>query len=215
MIRRFALLTVLAALTLPAVAAARPKAKAPVKPAPAAAPQAPADMAMGDPKAKVTIIEYGSVACPFCARFNETVLPDIKAKYVDTGKVRYVYRPMLTGVQSIAASGELMAECAGKDRYFSVVNAVMRGQHEFYAMGENDMLARPVLLRIAASYGMDEKAFTACTTNKTAYSALITRYNGYLADGFRSTPSFVINGKPFEYKGGGLAEFDAAIAAAQ
>ncbi len=217
---RRALLLAAFALLLPAAALAHhPKAKAPAKPKAAATapvvPAPPADMALGDPKARVTIIEYGSVACPFCAQFNETVLPDLKTKYIDTGKVHYIYRPMLTGVQSIAASGELMAECVGKDKYFSVVDAVMRGQHEFYAMGENDMLARPVLLRIAASFGMDEKAFVACTTDKTAYSALITRYNGYLNSGIHSTPYFYINGQPFAYKGTGLAEFDAAIAAAQ
>ena len=174
----------------------------------------PADMTMGNPKAKVTIIEYGSVGCPICGRFNDAVMPDLKAKYIDTGKVYYVYRPMLTGVQTVAASGELMAECAGKDKYFSVIDAVMRGQHEFYAMGENDMLARPVLLRIAASFGMDENAYVACTTNKTAFNALMTRYNGYLDSGVDFTPYFFVNGKPFNYKGGGIAEFDAAVAAA-
>ncbi len=192
-----------------AVVAGQPLAAAP---APVAAP---ADMSMGNPKARVTVVEYGSVACPFCAHFNETVLPDLKAKYIDTGKINYVYRPMLTGVQTIAASGELLAECAGKDKYFTVIDAIMRGQHEFYAMGENDMLSRPVLLRIAASVGIDEKGYVACTTNATAFSALKDRYHKYLAAGFTSTPGFEINGKPYDYKGGGIAEFDAAIAAAQ
>ncbi len=190
-------------------------AAAPALSAPPPAASQPADMAMGSATAKVTIVEYGSVACPYCARFNETVMPQIKAKYIDTGKVRWVYRPMLTGVQTIAASGELMAECVGKDKYFAVIDAVMRGQHEFYAMGENDMMARPVLLRIAASFGMDEKAYVACTTNRTTFQALKDRYNSYLDAGFTSTPNFTINGKPYEYKGGGIAEFDAAIAAAQ
>lgn len=207
--KRFGLALVLALAALSAGAATPPKPAAP------ATAKAVDGMAMGDPKAKVEVIEYGSVACPFCAHFNETVMPDLKSKYIDTGKVRYVYRPMLTGVQTIAMSGELMAQCAGKDRYFGIIDAVMRGQHEFYAMGENDMLARPVLLRIAASAGMDEKAYIACTTNPTAYAALKARYNGYLNQGIRSTPYFVINGKPYDYKGGGIAELDAAIAAAQ
>ncbi|MEI9905795.1 MAG: thioredoxin domain-containing protein [Asticcacaulis sp.] len=176
---------------------------------------APSDMSMGNPKARVTVVEYGSVACPFCAHFNETVLPDLKAKYIDTGKINYVYRPMLTGVQTIAASGELLAECAGKDKYFTVIDAIMRGQHEFYAMGENDMLSRPVLLRIANSVGIDEKGYVACTTDAAAFGALKDRYHAYLAAGFTSTPSFEINGKRFDYKGDGIAEFDAAIAAAQ
>ena len=199
------------ALTMTALPMTATAATPAAKPDPMAIPVA-SDMAMGSPTAKVTIIEYGSVACPFCAHFNETVLPELKAKYIDTGKVRYIYRPMLTGVMSIAMAGELMAECAGKDKYFSVVDAVMRGQHQFYAMGENDMLARPVLLHIASTVGMDQAAFTACTTNPAAYKALMARYNGYLDAGVTSTPTLYLNGQPFEYKGNGISEFDAAIA---
>ena len=68
--------------------------------APAAPPEAKASVAteeaMGDPKAKVTVIEYGSAACPHCARVNNEVLPQIKKTYIDTGKVRYVFREILT-----------------------------------------------------------------------------------------------------------------------
>ncbi len=181
----------------------------------AADPVSASDMILGNPKAKVTVIEYGSVACPYCAQFNETVMQDIKAKYIATGKIAYVYRPMLTGVQTIAASGERIAECAGRNRYFSVIDAIMRGQHEYYAMGENDMLARPVLLRIARSVGIDEAAFGKCVTDPAAVKTLNTSYNRYLAAGITSTPSFFINGKPFDYKGGGIDEFDKAIADAQ
>src|SRR5438105_4018250 len=85
----------------------------------------PADRTLGDAKAPVTVIEYGSVACPICGRFNDNVMPMLKAKYIATGKVRYIFRPMLTGVATIAVSGERLAECAGKDKYFSVVDAVM------------------------------------------------------------------------------------------
>ena len=212
----------LALLVAPAALVAAPKpakpVSAPAKPAPpkpAPAPAATDGMTMGSPTAKVTIVEYGSVACPFCAQFNETIMPQLKAKYIDTGKVRYIYRPMLTGVKTIAASGELMAECVGPDKYFQVVDAVMRAQHEYYAMGETDMLARPVLLRIAAQFGMDEKAYVACTSNATAYKALSDRYNAYLDSGHTYTPYFTVNDKPFEYKGKGLSEFDDAIAKAQ
>jgi len=157
--------------------------------------EAAGDHAMGNPKAPVTVIEYGSVACPACGKFNETVMPELKAKYIDTGKVRYVYRPMLTGVQTIAMSGERLAECAGKDRYFAVVDAVMRGQKEYYAFGESDVFARPVLLRIAKSFGFDEAAFDKCVMDPAALKAVNDHYTQYLDSGVRSTPTLFVNGK--------------------
>jgi len=161
----------------------------------ASAQETAGDHAMGNPKAPVTVIEYGSVACPVCGRFNETVMPELKAKYIGTGKVRYIYRPMLTGVQTIAFSGERLAECAGNDRYFAVVDAIMRGQKEFYAYGENDVFARPVLLRIAKSFGFDEAAFDKCVLDPAALNAINAASDKYVDSGIGSTPTIVVNGK--------------------
>ena len=163
--------------------------------APLSAQEVAGDHAMGNPKAPVTVIEYGSVACPVCGNFNETVMPELKAKYISTGKVRYIYRPMLTGVQTIAMSGERLAECAGNDRYFAVVDAIMHGQKEFYAFGESDVFARPVLLRIAKSFGFDEAAFDKCAMDPAALKAVNARSNQYLDSGVHSTPTLVVNGK--------------------
>ena len=170
------------------------------------------DHALGNPKAPVTIIEYASVACPYCANFNATVMPELKAKYIDTGKVRYVYRPMLTGVQTIAVAGERLAECAGNDRYFAVVDAMMRGQKEFYAYGESDVFARPVLLRIAKSFGFDEATFDKCVADPNGLSALNARNDKYLESGVHSTPTIVVNGK--ELVDPSLKTLSAAIDAA-
>ena len=84
---------------------------------------------MGNPNAKVTVIEYASVSCPVCGRWFKEVYPAFKAKYVDTGKVRtIVFREMLVGGDenevSIATSGFLLARCAGKDKYFAVTDAI-------------------------------------------------------------------------------------------
>jgi len=162
---------------------------------PLSAQEVAGDHALGNPKAPVTVIEYGSVACPVCGNFNATVMPELKAKYIDTGKVRYVFRPMLTGVDTIAVSGERLAECAGNDRYFAVVDAVMRGQKDFYAYGESDVFARPVLLRIAKSFGFDEAAFDKCVMNPAALNAINANNTKYLDSGIHSTPTLVVNGK--------------------
>src|SRR5689334_20515922 len=83
----------------------------------------PDDMQMGNPAAKVTVVEYASVGCPICGRWDKEVWPQFKAKYVDTGKVNYVFREMLVGggaELAIGGNGFLLARCAGKDKYFTV-----------------------------------------------------------------------------------------------
>jgi protein-disulfide isomerase len=195
-------LAVALGMVLPAMVAA----------APAASPFAvvPTDHILGNANAKVTVIEYGSVACPACAHFNETAFPQFKAKYIDTGKVRYVFRPMLTGVATVAMAGTRLAECAGNDKYFSVVDAVMRGQHEFYLTGENDVFAHAVLVRIAKSYNLDEAAFNTCVTNADGLRRINQGYADALAAGVRSTPTFIVNGKRID----GMEELEGAVTAA-
>jgi len=182
---------------------------------PTVSPVTAADHVLGSPKAKITIIEYGSVACPICGRFSATVMPELKAKYIDTGKVKYIFRPMLTGVPTIAVAGTRLAECAGKDRYFDVVDRVMKGQAEFYAWGENDMLARPVLLRIANEFGFNEDAYNKCVLDAAGIKAINLANDAAMKAGVNSTPTFYINGKRFDYKWTGIAEFDKAIAEAK
>ena len=200
-------------------ATAHTVAKPPVAPSKAAAPLAlqvlPGDRMLGDPKAKVTIIEYGSVACPICARFNASVMPDLKAKYITTGKVRYIFRPMLTGVPTVAMAGTRLAECVARDRYFDVVDSVMKAQAEYYAWGENNMLAGPVLVRIAASYGLDEATYNKCVVDPVGNKTLNDANKSYILGGVTGTPTFFINGKRMDYPVHGMTDFDAAIAAAQ
>src|SRR5580692_10284004 len=99
------------------------------RPAIAAPPtQQPDDMAMGNPKAKIEVIEYASLACPHCGHFNETIFPALKSKYIDTGKVHYVLKEMLTEPVTVAVAGFLIARCAGPEKYFTVVDQVFRSQ---------------------------------------------------------------------------------------
>src|ERR1700761_6445601 len=86
----------------------------------------PDDMSLGNPKAKVQVIEYASMACPHCGHFNETIFAPFKAKWVDTGKVRYTLREMLTEPVNVAAAGFMIARCAGPQKYFTVVDQVFR-----------------------------------------------------------------------------------------
>ena len=173
------------------------------------------EMSLGDPKAKVTVIEYASVACPVCANFNQTVFPDFKKKYIDTGKVHYVAREALTGNPSLAVAGFLLARCAGKDNYFKVTDAVYRAQDQIYEPGTENIrpaAGHDVLLHIAQSVGMSEDQFTKCINDEKGIQALQERVDRlskeYKVD---STPTFVVNGKPLNPGAVTMADLDAAI----
>ena len=154
----------------------------------------PDDMTLGDPKAPVTVIEYASLSCPHCADWNDTVFPDFKAKYIDTGKVHYAAREALTSDPAIAAAGFLTARCAGKSKYFEVTEAVYRAQQQMVTGQPHD-----ILLNIARSVGLTDKQFEACISDEAAQKALNTRWEHYMRDDHvNSTPTFIINGKRYE-----------------
>jgi protein-disulfide isomerase len=180
------------------------------KPAP---PPVGDDASMGDPKASVKVVEYASVACPVCGRWYREVFADFKKKYIDAGKVYYTFREMLVGdgaEQSMAAAGFLLARCAGRDKYFNVVDAVFKNQDDIY----KDPHAG--LLKVALANGLDEKRFDACVNDAAALQALNNRVQSYVTVAqVNATPTFVINGAGMEPGYHSLAELDAAIAAAK
>ena len=170
------------------------------------------DMSLGNPKAKVTVIEYASASCPHCAHFNNEVFPAFKAKYIDTGKVHYVFREFLTAPAEVAAASFLIARCAGRDKYFSVLDTIFRGQEQMYKSGD----IRGALLRAAEGAGMSEAQFDACLKDQAAADALGARIKRYEQAGISMTPTFVINGKTFDpNKTPTLDNLGAAIAAAR
>jgi protein-disulfide isomerase len=179
---------------------------------PAAGGALPDEMSLGSPTAKVTMIEYASVACPHCARWNNEVFPAFKAKYIDTGRVRYVAREALTGDPAVAAAGFLTARCAGKDKYFQVVDAIYRAQAQMETSGQ----PHAVLLNIARSAGLTDAQFEACIRDEGQLKALEARWDGYMTkDKINGTPTFVINGKVYDTGEMSLAQLDAAVAQAQ
>ena len=150
------------------------------------------DMSMGNPQAKVKVVEYASASCPHCARFNNDVFPGFKAKYVDTGKVYYTFKEYLTPPENVAAAGFLVARCAGKDKYFTVLDAIYRSQQEMFQTGD----FRGVLLRIAQSSGLTEQQFNACLNDEAAMKALNDRVTRAVQeDKITGTPTFFFNGK--------------------
>ena len=169
------------------------------------------DVWLGSPDAKVKIVEYASLTCSHCGKFNNEVFPEFKKKYIDTGKVHYTFKEFLTPPNEVAAAGFLTARCAGKDKYFNVTDAIFHAQQEMFTTGD----MRGVLLRIAQSAGLTEEQFNACITDEAALKALNERVEKAIkVDKINSTPTFVINGKKVKEGEVSLAELDAAVAEA-
>ncbi len=170
------------------------------------------DMTLGNPDAPVTVIEYASASCPHCARWNEEVYPAFKAKYIDTGRIHYVFREFLTPPIEVASAGFLMARCAGKDKYFSVLDAIFRAQRTMYQTGDY----RGELLRIAKSSGLSEDEFNACIRDEDALKALNARVEKAVKEAnISGTPTFIVNGKTVASGEMTLEQMDAAIAEAE
>lgn len=149
------------------------------------------DIGIGAPEgAKVTVVEYASVTCGACAAWQATVYDQFKAKYIDTDKIRFVFREFPTPPVEVAAAGFLTARCAGEDKYFDVVHEIMASQAEIFS-GQ----ARPVLLRIANAAGLSEEQFTQCVTDPDNIAALEARVRAGVDAGVGHTPTFVVNGQ--------------------
>ena len=168
-------------------------------------------MTMGKADAPVHIEEYASTTCSHCGVFATTVFPEFKAKYIDTGKVKWTYHEFLTPPEAVAAAGVLVARCAGKDKYFSVIDALFHSQEEMYRTGD----ARGTLLKVAQSAGMTEAQFNACVQDEAAAKALNARVEKAQKDrNITSTPTFFVNGKKLKEGELSLQELDAAVAGA-
>jgi len=147
------------------------------------------DVMIGSDKAPVTIIEYASMTCPHCAHFEETTLPELKKRYIDTGKVRYVMREF--PLDALAAAGFMLARCAGPDKYESVVETLFAKQADW-------VVQKPIppLMAIAKQFGFTEESFNACLANQKVLDD-IQAVRDYAANklAVNSTPTFFINGK--------------------
>lgn len=171
------------------------------------------DMFLGKADAPVTVIEFASVTCPHCADFSEAILPAIKAKYIDTGKVKFVFREFPTPPQGLSFVGSVLARCAGEkggaDAYFMVIDTLFRTQRAW--ISDN---AKVELQKIAAQIGMDQVAFDACMQRQD----LLDLINDNVKEAsevynINATPSFVIDGEVLS-KAPTIEAFEEALDAA-
>ena len=163
------------------------------------------EMAQGDEKAPVTIIEYASMTCPHCAAFHATTYPELKKRYIDTGKVRFIFREF--PLDQLALAAFLLARCAGPDKYFPMIDTLFQLQKEWA------FVQKPLapLLAIAKQAGMSEQAFNECLQDKKLIDGIEDVRQRGMKLNVQSTPSFFVNGKPMRgnYT---IEEFEKAIA---
>ncbi len=165
------------------------------------------DMVLGDEKAPVTIIEYASMTCPHCAHFHETAYPELKKRYIDTGKVRFIFREF--PLDQLAAAGFMLARCSAQtvgsapsnpevaksaaQRYYAMIETLFAQQKEW-------VVQRPLqpLLAIAKQAGLSEQSFNECLKNQQLLDGIEdVRSRASQKLGVNSTPTFFINGKKF------------------
>jgi protein-disulfide isomerase len=166
-----------------------------------AKPMSLPDMALGPANAPVTITEYASMTCPHCAAFNDAVFPKIKAAYIDTGKIRYVFREFPLDIK--AAAGSMLSRCiAGGDsaKYFAVTDLLFRQQGDWVVKNTTESLSR-----IGKQAGLSQQQVEDCLKDQSLLDKIVADQK-YASEVLKvdSTPTFFINGEKIK----GEASFD-------
>jgi protein-disulfide isomerase len=165
-------------------------------------PPALGDMSLGNPSSPVTVIEYASLWCSHCGQFYKTVYPELKKRYIDTGKINFIFREYPLNDRGAIAS--MLARCAaeqgGKDKFFAMVDVLFEKQESWAYVRDPG----PPLLAIAKQAGFSEQAFKACTTDQKLL-------NGLQAEQDRATKKFGVSSTPTIFVNGNMVRGAASI----
>ena len=152
------------------------------------------EMTMGNPDAAVQVIEYASFTCPHCRSFHDTVFDELKANYIDTGKVEFIYREVYFDRYGLWAG--MIARCGGEEKYFGISDLIYERQSE-WTKGEPAEIAQN-LRTIGKTAGLDDAQLESCLTDGAMAEALVATFEeNAAADDVTSTPSFIIDGEKF------------------
>jgi len=152
------------------------------------------DHVTGSDDASVTLVEYASVACGACAGWHNQIYPEFKKKYVDTGKVKYVFREYVTGVPEYADAGFMIALCAADENYFKNITFQFKRFSHIQKMGQQGK-ARDAYIGIAKSAGLSEDEFVTCMQNQELRDQYKAKMQTGVDLGVTGTPAFFINGE--------------------
>ena len=150
------------------------------------------DMALGPADAPVTITEFASMTCPHCANFTETVFPKIKSEYIDSGKIRFVFREFPLDIK--AAAGSMLARCIAKDdggKYFAVIDMLFKQQNDWVLKNTTETLTR-----IGKQAGLSQQQVEDCLKDQALLDKIAADQK-FAAEVLKvnSTPTFFINGE--------------------
>jgi len=165
------------------------------------------DMMIGNPDAKVTVIEYASYTCPHCASFHAGTFKDLKKNYIDTDKINFVFREVYFDRYGLWAS--MIARCAGPEKFFGLTDLVFQTQSSWTRAGEPAAIIDE-LRKLGRLAGIDAETLEICLNDNEKAKNLVAWYQAKAgADNIDSTPSFIINGK--KYKNMSFAEISQII----
>ena len=150
------------------------------------------DMIMGNKDAKVTLTEYASFTCPHCAQFHKDVFKQLKKDYIDTGKIKFVYREVYFDRYGLWAA--MIARCGGEMRYFGISDILLSTQAD-WAATDDPAIVIENLKKIGRTAGMEDAAMGVCLENADMAQAMVTTYQTNAeADQVEGTPTLIING---------------------
>ena len=165
------------------------------------------DMILGDPDAPITMIEYASYTCPHCGSFHQNTYPQLKADYIDTGKVKFIFREVYFDRFGLWAS--MVARCGGQDRFFGITDLMFKTQGDWTRAGDASVIVEE-LRKIGRLAGLNNETLESCLQNEDQAKALVAWYQENAArDDINSTPSFIINGR--KYANMGYAEMQEVL----
>jgi protein-disulfide isomerase len=153
-------------------------------------PPAFGEMTLGPDTAKVTVIEYASATCPHCAAFYKDTFGTLKKEYIDTGKIRVVFREFPHDDAALAAF--MLARCAPKEKYFPLIDVFFATQPEWT---QNPLAG---LNKIAQQAGFTQESFDACMKNETVAKDILAVRKKAEGFGVTGIPTFFVNGERFE-----------------
>lgn len=175
------------------------------------------DVVLGQANAPVTIIEYASATCPHCAHFHEAVWEQLKTNYIDTGKVRFVYREYPTAPAAVAVASFQVARCnnATPEQYFNRLAEIYRQQAAMFESGTIEGI-RQKLIEIGGASGLSQEQVLQCVGDESGAARARRIQDGSREFNITGTPTIIINGTKYEEAGeityGGLSRaIDAAL----
>jgi protein-disulfide isomerase len=164
------------------------------------------DIVIGSADAPNTIVEYASMTCGHCANFHTKVFPDLKTKYIDTGKARFILREF--PLDGLATAAFMVARCSGNDRYYPMVDGLFETQKTWAVPGTE---GKEKLLLVAKQAGFSQERFDQCLADKELFDKIVeVRQRAHEEFEVDATPTFFINGKKLQ-GGNDIEQFDLAL----